>query len=192
MSEKSTFKKILPIIPLLFGFILTGFFLVYVSPDSLINYIGINNAYFLMFAVAALSGLSTFNSVPYYAILLVLANAGVNPFFLGTASALGVMSGDSFSYFIGRQGSAVIPKILRPVFRKINSWAVNFPRMFPLVCFVYGAICPLSNDFITISSGIAKIAFARVMIPLALGNIIFNITLAYLVQHAFWLVSGLF
>lgn len=145
-----------------------------------------------MFSVAALSGLSTFNSVPHLSILIVLANAGVNPLYLGIVSALGVMIGDSFSYFIGKQGAQIIPETLQPLFNWINGLALNYPRAFLLVCFIYGAICPLSNDFITISSGMAKITYRMVMLPLALGNIVFNIAVAYLSVYAYDFVQGMF
>ena len=47
-------------------------FIFFVGAESLVNYIGVQNAYVLMFLVAALGGLSTFNSVPYLAVLLDL------------------------------------------------------------------------------------------------------------------------
>jgi membrane protein YqaA with SNARE-associated domain len=134
--------------------------------------------------------LSTFNSVPYLAVLLVLANTGVNPFWLGLVSALGVMCGDSFSYLLGRSGGAVIPDSFQFVFTAIKNFAMDHPRLFPGFCFVYGAVCPLSNDFVTIASGIAHISYKKVMVPLALGNIVFNILFAYISVYAAGWVSG--
>ncbi len=178
-------QKILAVVPLLLGLIVSVVFIFFIGPDVLISYIGLQNAYLLMFVVSGLSGLSTFNSVPYLSVLLVLANAGVNPLLLGFVSALGVMTGDSFSFLIGKQGAQIIPQTLLPLFAWINGLAVKHPRSFLVVCFLYGSICPLSNDFITISSGMARIPYRKVMIPLALGNIVFNVAVAYLSVYAY-------
>ena len=54
-----------------------------------------------MYVIALLGGMTTFNTVPYIPLLLLLASAGVNPLLLGLSSAFGVITGDAFSYFIG-------------------------------------------------------------------------------------------
>ncbi|MES2749546.1 MAG: VTT domain-containing protein [Patescibacteria group bacterium] len=186
----STTKKILALTPLLVGLIVSIIFIFFIGVDALVDSIGVQNAYLLMFLVAALGGLSTFNSVPYLAVLMVLANTGVNPIMLGLASAVGVMCGDSFSYFLGRRGGTVIPDSFQYVFVHIKNFALQHPRLFPGFCFFYGAFCPLSNDFVTIASGIAQISYKKVMVPLALGNIVFNIGFAYFSVYASEWVSG--
>lgn len=175
----SLFKKIITLLPLFLGLVVSITFIFFVGVDTLVDYIGTQNAYLLMFLVAGLGGLSTFNSVPYLAVLLVLANTGVDPLLLGLVSALGVMCGDSFSYLLGRTGQSAIPDSLRYIFTAIKNFALNHPRLYPLFCFFYGALCPLSNDFVTIASGIARIPYVKVMVPLALGNVVFNIAVAY-------------
>ena len=186
-SRLRTFLHLLPLLSIL-ALSTTVFF--YITPDELIDIIGLENAYVLMFSVAFLGGLTTFNTVPYYSALLLLASAGLNPLYIGLASACGVMVGDSFSYFIGHHGATLVPHTLKRLFWYLHSLAALHPRFFPLVCFLYGSLSPLSNDFITIPAGMARIPFFRVMIPLALGNLVFNIGLAYLAVHAFSSVSS--
>ncbi len=152
-----------------------------VTPETLIDWVGVKNAYLLMFVTALLGGLTTFNTVPYLSMLLLLASGGLNPYLLGFASAAGVMCGDTLSYVVGYHGAKAIPEMLRPLFARINEFAEKYPQRFPLICFFYGALCPLSNDFITIPAGVARISYLRVMIPLALGNLVFNIGTALLV-----------
>ncbi|MBP9669516.1 MAG: VTT domain-containing protein [Candidatus Pacebacteria bacterium] len=152
--------------------------LVVITPEALVEWVGLENAYVLMFVTALLGGLTTFNTVPYLSMLLLLASGGLNPFLLGLASACGVMGGDTLSYMVGYQGARVIPSALRSVFERIYTVAEKHPQRFPLVCFLYGALCPLSNDFITIPAGMARITYVRVMVPLALGNLVFNIGMA--------------
>lgn len=82
--------------PLVVVTILSLLLYFYTTPEAIVNWIGLENAYLLMFSMATLGGLTTFNTVPYYSVIFVLATAGVNPILLGLASACGVMAGDSF------------------------------------------------------------------------------------------------
>jgi membrane protein YqaA with SNARE-associated domain len=186
-----SFRTLFALGPLVLSVGLSAFFFLYVTPDVLVNRIGLENAYALMFFVATIGGMTTFNTVPYYSMLLVLATAGVNPLFLGLSSALGVMCGDSLSYLIGNRGAAVVPTMFHSLFEYIRHFAIEKPRFFPLLCLLYGTFSPLSNDIITIPAGIAKVPFFRVMAPLAVGNIIFNVTLAYLAVYAYETVKAL-
>ena len=177
-------QKLLAALPILAVVAFSAIVYFYITPEAMIEYIGLQNAYFIMFAAAFLAGLTTFNTVPYYSVLLILATAGLNPVLLGLSSAVGVMCGDSISYLIGRQGAAIIPGMLKRLFDRIYTLAQERPRIFPLVCFLYGAFSPLSNDFVTIPAGLAHIPYLRVIVPLALGNIVFNVSLAYLAVYA--------
>ncbi len=192
MVDVSFLKRVLALLPLIGGVVVSIVFFFYLSPTAVVDYIGIENAYVLMFAIAALGGMTTFNTVPYFSVILLLASAGVNPLLLGISSAGGVMAGDSYSYLVGHQGALIVPARLRTLFASIFAVADRHPRLFPLVCFIYGAISPLSNDFITIPSGMAKISYLRVMVPLGLGNMVFNVSLAYLSIYAYDFIQAVF
>jgi membrane protein DedA with SNARE-associated domain len=133
-----------------------------------------------MFSFALLGGLTTFNTVPYYSLLFLLATTGIDPLYLGLSSAFGVMCGDSFSYLLGRQGGTVIPERFQNFFGKVKNLAEKHEKVFLFFCFLYGSISPLSNDFISLSAGMARIKYWKVMLPLGLGNIVFNVSFAYL------------
>lgn len=185
MPEHKPVRKILAAVPLVLAVALSVVFYFYFTPETAVSVIGLENAYLLMFVVALLGGLTTFNTVPYYSVLLMLAVAGLNPLLLGLFSACGVMCGDSISYLVGRQGAVIVPRRLHALFGRIRVVATNHPRIFPLVCFLYGSLSPLSNDFITVPAGLARIPYLKTMVPLALGNIVFNVTLAYLAVYAY-------
>lgn len=180
MNVKLYIQKIVPILPLLFVIAFTIFAYSYVDTQSLLTWIGLENAYLMMFLIAFAGGLTTFNFIPYYSVIILLVTAGLSPLYVGIASALGVMFGDSFSYYMGYSGGTVIPQKFKYIFEKISSFAIRKPKTFLLGSFLYGAFSPLPNDLITVSAGIAKIPFIKVMIPLVLGNLVFNIGFAYL------------
>jgi len=173
------------LVPLVFFGSLSIYAFLYLSPERIIDFIGVNNAYALIFFLAFLGGLTTFSGVPYHLVLVAFAAGGMNPMLLGLSAAAGVMLGDSTSYYAGMRGGMVAPRAIRGIFEQIYSFSEKHPILLPLFCFLYGALVPFSNDFITISAGIARYSFRRVMIPLGLGNIVFNVALAWFAAGAY-------
>lgn len=176
----SKYKKYIPytLYAIVFGFSIWSFF--FIDSNNIIEYIGYQNAYLMMFVISLIGGLSTFNFVPYYSIIILLVSAGLNPLLVGLASAAGIVAGDSFSYYMGYTSGHVIPVAFKRIFDKITTLAQTNTKMFLVVCFIYGSISPLSNDILTIPAGIAQIPYRKIMVPLGLGNLVFNVSIAYL------------
>ncbi len=184
-KNKIILKYIFGLAPIIIFIVLSIILYIYISPEEIVAYVGVENAYALMFVVAFIGGLSTFNVVPYYSVLFVLSGSGLDPLLLGLASGMGVVIGDSTTYFVGYQSGKIAPGKLQRFFDKVNTKMHKYPRLFPVFCFLYGSLSPLSNDFITISSGLTKYPFFKMMAPLALGNLVFNISVAYIFTYAY-------
>lgn len=178
MNYKKTLSLILTLLPFAIIIGLSFFVFFYITPDKLVSFIGTKNAFVLMFVASFISGITTFNGIPYLPILITLAAGGLDPFYLGLASAMGITTGDSTSYYIGYQGASIESKRVKKFSERMRGWMEKYPKAFPVFCFLYGSIFPMSNDFITISSGLARYPFWKMTIPLGIGNIIFNVTLA--------------
>ncbi|MBI2056064.1 MAG: VTT domain-containing protein [Candidatus Sungbacteria bacterium] len=178
-------KYFLGLLPLIFFISLSLYLFFLSSPERVVDLIGVKNAYALIFILAFLGGLTTFSGVPYHLVLITLAMGDLNPWLLGISAAVGVMLGDTTSYYAGYAGGAVMPKAAQNIFQQWYTYVGKHPKLLPVFCLLYGSLVPLSNDFITISAGIARYPFWRVMIPLAAGNIIFNVSLAYLSSGAY-------
>ena len=181
---KKLLKYVLGIAPFLFLVGVSLFLLNHSDPDYIVELVGVQNAYLLLFITAIFGGFTTFNIIPYHVLLVTLAVGGLNPFILGFLAATGVSIGDSTSYFVGYQGRMILPEKMGKWFDRINHLARENPKLFMLVCFLYSSIIPASNDFLTIPAGLARYPVWRVMIPLVLGNIVFDVTLAYFATHA--------
>lgn len=181
---KRTFSYMFALIPII---LLVGFslFFYYISPEGVIGMIGVENAYILMFILSLLGGLSTFSGVPYHVVLIALAVGGVNPFILGIVTAVGVMIGDSTSYYIGYQGRTLMSQRIQNVLEKLSYIKQKYPRLLPVIFLLYGSLLPFSNDVIVIPMGFLRYPFWRVIIPLGVGNIIFNIGLAVIAAYAY-------
>jgi len=185
-------KYFFALIPVLGIVIFSIIFNLFITPESLVSLLGVNNAYFLIFALALLGGITTFSGVPYHLFVITMAVAGLNPVLLGIVAASGVMLGDSTSYYLGSRGSNIISVRFEKMFQNLRKLIMGYPKLFPAFCFLYGSLIPLSNDFITITSGLINYPFWKVIVPLGLGNLVFNTTLALLATNAYGMLQGVF
>lgn len=184
------FWKYWPSILLLAFLVFWTLVFTYSSPEKIIGWLGVENAYGLIFILAILGGLTTFSGVPYHLVLVTLATGGLNPLILGSVTAAGVMLGDTTSYYIGYHGRRIVPDSIQKILARLCAWCLLRPRILPVFFFLYGALVPFSNDFIVISMGFAHYPFWRVMLPLGLGNLVFNISLAFLAVYAYGFLRG--
>ncbi len=174
------------------GFVSLSVFFMWLPMETIVDKIGSDNAYLIMFVVAMVGGMTTFSGVPYQFLLFGFAHAGVDPILLGTVTALGVMAGDSTSYLLGRQSSELFTGRVKVALGYVSGYLSDRPRLvFPLL-FVYGSVSPLSNDFIVISMGIARYSYWRVIVPLLFGNVVYHIGLAYLGIYAYDTIAAWF
>jgi membrane protein DedA with SNARE-associated domain len=173
-------------------FITLSLFFYFTSPDTLVSLIGADNAYVMIFFLALIGGLTTFAGVPYHLVLITLAVGGLNPFWLGIITSAGVILGDSTSYYVGARGADILPGRMHDFLLKLISYFMRYPRLLPWFFLFYASFIPLSNDFIVVSMGLAKYPFWKVMIPLAIGNVVFNVLLAYLSVHAYGFIQSVF
>lgn len=165
----------------IFIFIVWTIVLTQVSPEQIVERFGTGNGYLLVFLAAFFGGLSTFVAFPYYLIVFTLGAGGLNPIILGLAAGLGVSLGDSTSYMVGYQGRHILPSNLQAYFQKFCQWClIHPPWLVSTIVFMYGVIVPFPNDLIVIPLGLARYPFLRLLIPLGLGNVVFNIIVALL------------
>jgi len=158
--------------------------------DTLLDFIGSENAYVLMFCLGLIGGIATFVGIPYHLVLMSLAAAGIAPLPLGIATAFGVMLGDSLMYIFGRHAEAILPARIGAGLSALARYLTAHPRAVTPALFMYGSCSPFSNDFIVASLSIAGYSYWRTIIPLALGNVVFNVTIAYLGFYAYDTFAG--
>lgn len=168
------------------GFIIGfSFLFYYLTPAAIIGFIGVQNAYALMFILALLGGLTTFSGIPYHIVLIALAAGGLNPILLGVSAGIGVILGDSTSYYIGHEGRVLVTGRLRAALDRLSKIQETYPRLLPWVFFLFSALMPISNDVLVIPAGLIGYPYRRMIIPLALGNIVFNTGVALLAVYAY-------
>lgn len=147
--------------------------------DAIVEYIGAENGYLVMFLVALFGGMSSFSGVTYVATIITLAGGGLNPLFLALAAGAGTTIGDTVYYLIGRYGvREVAESYFAHQVGRLTMWLSTKPRwMVFLGSYLYTGFTPLPNDVLTITLGLTHQPLKVVLPALALGNA----TLTYLV-----------
>ena len=160
--------------------------------DAVIDTDGSNNAFLLMFVLGMVGGFTTFTGIPYHLVLMSLAAGGLNPVGLGVSTATGVMLGDSTMYLIGSNVKNSLSPRMQATADRLSGFLVAHPRLVAPILVTYGTISPFSNDFVVGSLSVAGYSYWRTILPLTLGNICYNIGLAYLGLYAYDAIIGWF
>lgn len=163
----------------------------YFSPEQIIEWVGPENGYVLIFTFALVSGLSLFAGVPHQLILITLSAGGLNPLAVSAAATIGVMLGESTSYFLGYHGRVLSPESGLRIQRWMTLLEKRHPRLLPLAFFGIGSL-PISNDMVTIPMGLAHYPFWKVMLPLAVGNLLYNTLIAFFGIYAYAFLQQIF
>lgn len=173
-------------------FVLVSIAIASIGSEQLIAYVGSENAYLLMFMLGTIGGLTTFTGMPYHMVLISFAAGGLNPIFLGLSTALGVMLGDSTMFFLSKKVAPALPEHVLHITERIGAFFSAHPQLLAPALFLYGAFTPFSNDWVVGSLSVSGYSFRRIMIPLTLGNIVFNIGIAYAGIYAYDAILTLF
>lgn len=172
------------------GTVAFSLLLVSIPTDTILAYIGSENAYVFMYVIALLGSITTFASIPYPLILISLVAGGLNPLVAGALSALGVITADICTFFAARKGSVLLPERFSASLHKLALWIEKYPKLFFPALALYGTFSPLSNDFAVISLSFMKYSFWRVIPTLALGNMLYNIGIAFFGVYAYDWIMG--
>ncbi len=177
----SKIKEHLSIVIFSLILILWTLLLFFYSPVTIVEFLGITNSYLIIFLLSFFGGTSIIIAFPYYLFVITLGAGGLNPLLLGLTAGTAVILGDSTSYLIGLKGKTVLPDFLQKKFKRFHNWLLKGPTILITgFLFLYGAFIPIPNDIIVIPLGLAQYPYFKLIIPLGLGNIFFNVMLASL------------
>ncbi len=151
-----------------------------VSPELIVSKLGAHT-FAAVFVAGVLGGTSIVFPFPYYLVVATAAAGGANPYLVGLCAGLGVIVGDTTSYFVGHAGRAVLPAGVSRAVAFVRRWVADIHTVkFYAFLFVYGAVMPLPNDVVMVPLGAAGVPFWRVILPFGAGNIVFNVAVAWL------------
>lgn len=160
--------------------------LCFVNPHQIIEYVGVENSYLIVFLIAAIGGLSTFTSTTLFTTIATFSAGGAIPWLVGLAAGVGIFISNSVFYLLAALGRKSIPehwnaKILSTArwMRKMPVWLLFF------TIYLYFGFSPLPNDLLIIVLVIARFKYRQVAPILFAGSITVAILTAYLARFGF-------
>lgn len=178
LSFLGRYRKFFTILTAVFVSVL---FFLFVPPEVIVEKIGVEGGYIVIFLLALL-GVSSFVSASFYTTLVVFATSGeFNPFLLALFSAPGRIVGDSMFFFLGLHGRKVKSEFWQKFVNSFSSWLKKFPRWVPLfITYGYTGFTPLPHDFLMVALGVGGVSYKFLLPVLLIGNATFVLFVSFL------------
>lgn len=152
----------------------------YVSPEKIVDLIGVENSYAIVFIIAAIGGLSTFTGLTLFTVIATFAGGGAQPFLLGLTGGIGIFVSDSVFYQLAYYGKEAIPASWRAPIQKIERWASRRPLWLVLFAtYLYLGFTPLPSDLLMIALALGGYPYRKVAGVLLLGGLTIALLTAY-------------
>lgn len=153
------------------------------SPHQIVEKIGVENSYILIFLVATFSGVSSFTSTSHYAAIVTFASGGLNIFIIALLAGIGMTIGDSLFYYLGKTGKESLPLKIKEKIQKVEDWLNSKNKIFvPISVYIYTGFTPLPGDILSVFLGVTNHKFKTVIVPILLGNITLMFLISYFAQ----------
>lgn len=127
-----------------------------------------------LFIVAAISGFNVLVPLPVAGFTPALTSAGYDPWMVILVFSLGMSLGDFAGYLLGlwgRHASGVkVPKFVQT----LQKWSEEKPLLFMASIFLYASFVPIPNEVFVIPLAFARVAWHRLLIPIAFGHLVLN------------------
>lgn len=134
--------------------------------------------YIGVFLAAVLSGFNILIPIPIVSFFPFFVESGLMPLMTILVIAVGMTIGDIFGYVIGYSGNKLIDAENKVVKRFLKVQQEK-PALIPVILFLYAGFAPAPNELVIIPAGFLRIKFWTVIIPVLVGNFIFNSLVAF-------------
>jgi len=153
----------------------------FLSPDQIVEYVGVENTYLTVFLIASVGGLNVITGGVLYASIIAFAAGGASPWLLGLVGGIGIAIGDSLVFYLFRYTS----KSLSPQWQKkadrVKEKVEHLPRsMQYLLIYVYLGLTPLPNDILMFLLAVLRFKLVQVLPVIIAGTITIATLIAFL------------
>lgn len=159
----------------------------YIDREALLETVGLENAYFLLFFVSATAGVSIFTATGFYIFFGAFIQLPVDPILSGVIAGLGVSLGDYIIFALARlatEGSRTLEKHRQ--YQKIRAFIERLPDWGVYgFTFIYTAFIPIPNDILMAILGALRFKMWVISVAMTLGNIVLMILIAMGVPFLF-------
>lgn len=152
----------------------------FVSPDTIVDRVGVHNTYLIIFLLSVFGGLSTITGTSLFFTIATFASGGADPWLLGLAGGLGIFISDSLFFIVANHEVRVFTESenraitwLAKKMEKLPPWSVYTGS------FVYMGFTPLPNDLLMIALALTKHSYEQLAPVILVGSL----TIATAVAH---------
>ncbi len=179
MKKKLTAKNILQAcLVVVLGAIIAGLLTLAIWFDSelLVEFLGVQNSYIVLFFVSLIGGFSTGGSATYLSLLITLVAGGLNPWVTGLVAGLSLFIGDTIMLLLAQRGRGFIGGRLD---EWLDRFALRFKRsvllkrFFPYLAYVYAGFLPLPHDLMILFFAAIEYPRKKALIIIFFGDITF-------------------
>lgn len=152
-----------------------------VGAEQVVDFVGVENTYFVMFFIALFGGMTSVGGTSYVASVITFVAGGADPLLIAAAAGFGTGIGDNVYFLVAKRGNRVLSD------GTVKRWVESFTAWLRshgsgvkfMAVYAYTAFTPLPNDLLTITLGLGN-ARKKVVIPaLFLGDTTFALILAF-------------
>ena len=163
--------------------------LFFISPQEIVDAIGLTNAYLVVFIIAAIGGLSTLTGTSLFVAIATFAAGGANPWLLGLIGGLGIFISDSVFFLVARYGVQALSEESSTFQKRVTTWVERMPAWsVPAGVFFWVGMSPLPNDVLMIALALARIPYRAIVFALFCGSLSIATLTAHFGQSIPWLL----
>ena len=151
-----------------------------ITPQEIVDYVGVENTYLVSFLLAVFGGLSTVTGISFFASVATFSRGGASPVLLALFGGLGIFISDSIFFLIAQYGVDILRKKVQPISLWFISRMENFSLGTIMVgVYIYIGFTPLPNDVLMIALAFVGMPFRRLAPVLMAGSITIVFLVAY-------------
>lgn len=177
------YKKIIVFSLLVIFLISLMTLLFFVSPEEIVNKLGVRNVYLLTSLVSFFGGFSSAGSITFISLLITFVLGGINPIYLGLVAGTSLAIGDMIMFYVGSKGRELIKGKWN---KRINKVAKIFKKRkwlqksIPFFAYFYIGFTPFPNDILILFLAAIKYPRKRMNGIIILGDLTFALMVTIL------------
>lgn len=154
--------------------------LAFITPQEIVDYVGVENTYLVSFLLAVFGGLSTVTGISFFVSVVTFSSGGTSPILLALFGGLGIFISDSIFFLVAQYGVEILKKKAQPLSLWLVSRVENISLGTILVgVYIYIGFTPLPNDVLMIALAFAGMPFRRLAPVLMAGSVTIVFLVAY-------------
>lgn len=143
-----------------------------VSPQEIVDYVGVNNSYLTVFLIATFGGLSSATAAIFYSAIATFASGGASIWLLGLAGGIGIFIGDSIMFGLLSYGFKSVSKKWEKLIFKASKYIKKIPTwLIYVLLFLILGISPLPNDIVILALVLLGFTYLQIAPVLLLAGI---------------------